>query len=267
MLSLFVRYQLYIALNVQFHTNVLHIKLIVNSDFNFFEKRHVSMTNIKEKIGERIFQERKTKGLTRKALAELTDDLKPSRINNWERGLRTPGPGEIKQLAQALEVAPGYLMCLTDDKKIKTEFPWLGALIPLLNAQQACDPKTFIQALKEDCENNSVSFIPLSPELSQQLGENAFALRVQDDSMVPELKIGDVLIIDPDQAIRPGGLIVAHLQGSQEATVRRYKQLSASSTTHEYELIASNENWASIRVSQACQHTIIGIVLAFFRVL
>ncbi len=47
------------------------------------------MMNIKEEIGARIFQERQAKGLTRKALAELTDDLKPSRINNWERGLRT----------------------------------------------------------------------------------------------------------------------------------------------------------------------------------
>jgi|TARA_Y100000588_G_C14254116_1_gene924716 SOS-response transcriptional repressor LexA len=223
------------------------------------------MTNIKEKIGERIFQERKTKGLTRKALAELTDDLKPSRINNWERGLRTPGPGEIKQLAQALEVAPGYLMCLTDDKQIKTELPWLGALIPLLNAQQASDPKTYIQALKEDRENDSVSFIPLSPELSKQLGENAFALRMQDDSMSPELRIGDILIIDPDQVIRPGGLVVAHIQDSNDVIVRRYKQLSADKSTQEYELLALNENWANIRVQPDCHHQIIGIVLTLIR--
>ena len=52
--------------------------------------------NIKEKIGQRIMTERKAKGLTRKALAELTDDLKQSRINNWEHGTRTPGPEEIR---------------------------------------------------------------------------------------------------------------------------------------------------------------------------
>lgn len=223
--------------------------------------------NIKEKIGERIFQERKAKGLTRKALAELTDDLKPSRINNWERGMRTPGPSEIKQLAEALDVAPGYLMCLTDEKQIKRELPWLGALVPLLNAQQACDPKTYIQAIKDDLENDAVSFIPLSPELSKKLGENAFALHMLDDSMVPEINIDDILIIDPDQTIRPGGLVVAHLQDSNEVTVRRYKQLSAGSPMHEYELIAANENWASIRVSRTCKHSIIGSVLAFIRVL
>ncbi|HHU0103059.1 TPA: helix-turn-helix domain-containing protein [Legionella pneumophila] len=223
------------------------------------------MMNIKEKIGERIFQERQAKGLTRKALAELTDDLKPSRINNWERGTRTPGPEEIKQLAEALEVAPAYLMCLTDEKQVKQEFPWLGALVPLLDAKQACDPKTVIQAIREDSEQHAVSFIPLSPEISQKLGENAFAFRVQDDSMAPELKVGDVLIVDPDQVVRPGGLVVVQIQDMSEATVRRYKQLSADSSIQPYELIPSNENWASIRASNSSKHEITGVVSALFR--
>jgi SOS-response transcriptional repressor LexA len=225
------------------------------------------MMNIKEEIGARIFQERQAKGLTRKALAELTDDLKPSRINNWERGLRTPGPEEIKQLAKALDVAPAYLMCLTDDKQGKQEFPWLGALIPLLTPQQACNPKTVIQAVKDETEHHPVSFIPLSPEISQKLGENAFAMRVQDDSMTPDLKIGDVLIVDTDQVIRPGGVVITHLQDNNEVTVRRYKQLSAGSLFQEYELIATNENWASIRVAQTNGHRIVGVVLALIRAL
>ncbi len=223
------------------------------------------MMNIKEKIGERIFQERKAKGLTRKALAELTDDLKPSRINNWERGLRTPGPEEIKQLAEALEVAPGYLMCLTNDKQVEQAFPWLGALLPLLNTQQACDPKHIIDAIKNESESHLVSFIPLSPELSMNLGKNAFALRVQDDSMSPELKEGDVLIVDPDQSLRPGGLVVAKHQDSMEVIIRRYKQLSADNLAQEFELNPINDNWAGVRVEQSRNYQIIGIVLAFFR--
>lgn len=221
------------------------------------------MMNIKEKIGERIFQERQAKGLTRKALAELTDDLKPSRINNWERGIRTPGPEEIKQLAEVLDVAPGYLMCLTDDKQVKQEFPWLGALIPMLNAQQACDPKACIQAIKEDSESDSVSFIPLNSELSKQLGNNAFAFCMQDDSMLPELKIGDILIIDPDKNVQPGGVVIA--RDSHEVVVRRYKQLSADKSTKEYELIALNDNWANIRVQQDSHHQIMGVVLTLIR--
>lgn len=225
------------------------------------------MMNIKEKIGERIFQERQAKGLTRKALAELTDDLKPSRINNWERGLRTPGPEEIKQLAEALDIAPAYLMCLTDDKQVKQEFPWLGALVPLLNSQQACDPKTVIQSIRDETGQHSVSFIPLSPEISQKLSENTFAFRVQDDSMSPELKIGDVLIVDPDQSSRPGGLVVANFQETNDVIVRRYRQLSAGNITNEFELIPKNENWATIRSVQTGTYRIVGVVLAFIRCL
>lgn len=225
------------------------------------------MMNIKEKIGERIFQERQAKGLTRKALAELTDDLKPSRINNWERGIRTPGPEEIKQLAEALEVAPAYLMCLTDEKQVKQEFPWLGALVPLLDAEQACDPKTVIQAIRDETENDPISFIPLSPQLSNKLSESAFALQMQDDSMMPDINVGDFLVIDPDQEIRPGKLVAALLQDSNQTTVRRFKQLSADSTSKEYELIAVNENWANIRASERSKHKIIGVVIACIRML
>lgn len=221
------------------------------------------MMNIKEKIGERIFQERQAKGLTRKALAELTDDLKPSRINNWERGIRTPGPEEIKQLADALDVAPGYLMCLTDDKQIQKEFSWLGALIPLLDTQQACNPKTCIQSIKEDWDTSSVSFIPLTPELSKQLGNNAFAYCMRDDSMVPELKSGDILIINPDKNAQPGEIVVA--QNNNEVVVRRYKQLSADKPNKEYELIALNDNWANIRVQQGSHYQIVGVVLTLIR--
>lgn len=223
------------------------------------------MMNIKEKIGERIFQERKAKGLTRKALAELTDDLKPSRINNWERGLRTPGPEEIKQLAGALKVAPGYLMCLTDDKEVEQEFPWLGALIPLLDSQQACDPHQIIVQIKNEAKWDLKNFIPLNPFLSKNLSNNAFGLQVQDDSMSPEFKIGDILIVDPDQPLRPGGIVVAKHQDMNEVIIRRYKQLSADTTVHEYELNPINDNWAGIRVEQAGKYKILGIVLVFFR--
>lgn len=52
--------------------------------------------SIREKIGKRIHEARKAKGLTRQALADLTDDIKPSRINNWEHGTRMPGPKKLR---------------------------------------------------------------------------------------------------------------------------------------------------------------------------
>lgn len=222
--------------------------------------------NIKEKIGQRIMSERKAKGLTRKALAELTSELKISRINNYERGDRTPGPTEIKLLADALEVSASYLMCLTDNREGKmTKSLGMGALIPVLDYKQAIDPAAFIQKIKDDVDTK-VEFIPVSTAVSDSIGKNAFALKIKDDSMMPEFRINDVVIVDPDTNPKPGDFVVALIEGEQEVIVRKYKQLSASKEVSEFELIALNEDWADIRVGpHEMQAQIIGYGVSLIR--
>ncbi len=222
--------------------------------------------NIKEKIGQRIRHERTTKGLTRKALAELTEDLKVSRINNYERGERTPGPEEIKQLAKALEVSPSFLMCLSDDKQGRlNKTPGLGALIPVLDYKQAVNPALFIQKIKEENYSEKVTLIPISPGLTERIGANAFAMEVKDDSMIPEFRVNDVLIIDPDTTPNPGDFVVAKLDTDNEVIIRKYKQLSASKTSPVFELISLNEDWACVRVDPDISCELIGAVISLNR--
>ncbi|MBA2649681.1 MAG: LexA family transcriptional regulator [Legionella sp.] len=223
--------------------------------------------NIKEKIGQRILQERKTKGLSRKDLGELTDDLNQSRINNYERGDRTPGPQEIKQLAKALDVSPAYLMCLTDDKQSDKpkKIPGLGAILPVLDHKQACDPKQHISNIKNDLITPKLSFIPITSELAARVSGSAFALYMQDDSMAPELKLHDLLIVDPDATPNPGDLVLAKLKDAQSVIVRRYKQLSVANTMEEYELVAINDNWPNINSKTTSINNIIGSIMRFCR--
>jgi len=218
--------------------------------------------NIKEEIGQRILAARKAKGLTQKALGELTDDLKQSRINNWEHGIRTPGPEEIKQLAKALDLSPAFLMCLTDEKQPKTT-PGLGSMLPLLDHKQACDPRMYIQSIKNQDNVDDVTFIPMSSEFSVHLGEYAFALKITDDSMMPELRLNDILFVDPDTEPKPGGLIMAKLENEETVLVRRYKQLSTSN--QEFILSAINEHWAPIQAFKDSGHKIIGSVKGIIR--
>ncbi|CAM2778666.1 S24 family peptidase [Legionella worsleiensis] len=220
--------------------------------------------NIKEKIGQRIQEERIAKGLTRKALEELTDDLKQSRISNWERGDRTPGPEEIKQLARALDISPAYLMCLTDEKRPK-KIPGLGSLVPLLDHHQACDPKGFIQRVRNEHNSDEISFIPISSELSTRLGENAFALKMKDESMHPELRVNDILIIDPNSELHPGSLVAAQLNEENEVIVRRYKQLTLSKEFNPFELRVENDNWGNIKIDKVTDAIIIGVIVCVVR--
>lgn len=217
--------------------------------------------NIKQKIGLRIREGRKAKKLTRKALAELTDDLNISRINNYERGERTPGPQEIKQLAKALDVSAAFLMCLTDEKQPQ-KIPGQGA-IPILDYTQACEPKIAIKQIENEPNND---FIPINPQVALQIGANAFALKMKDESMEPELRVDDILFIDPDSEPRPNGFVLAKLVEEETVIIRRYKQLSTSRKIPEFELLPSNSNWAKIAVPHNNQVIILGSVKAVFRI-
>ncbi|HAT3871014.1 S24 family peptidase [Legionella pneumophila serogroup 1] len=221
--------------------------------------------NIKKEIGKRILEARKAKGLTLKALGELAGGLKQTRLTNWEQGVRTPGPEEIKLLAQTLDVSPAYLMCLSDEKQFKeTINP--SRLIPLLDYQQACEAKLHTDKINEKDANTEVVFISVSSMLLPELSDDAFALKMMDASMSPEIRVNDVLVVDPDIIPRPGSFVVALLENNKEVLIRKYKQLSASKANEEYELVALNHDWADIHVGpKEIQGRIIGSGVSLIR--
>ena len=217
--------------------------------------------NIKEKIGERILEARKAKGLTRKALAELTDDLKPSRINNWESGIRTPGPEEIKQLADALDLQPAYLMCLSDDKQL-VNTDTIYVLIPLLDPTQATQAENYTSVQSPD-HTTHAHLISVSTALLPQLSQHAFALKMPDNSMIPEFLMNDLLVIDPSVPPKPGDFVAVQVTGKMEAIICQYKKLSY--TLSEFELLTLNDKWPNITVDESDQVKMIGKVVMNIR--
>lgn len=216
--------------------------------------------NIKKEIGKRILEARKAKGLTLKALGELAGGLKQTRLTNWEQGVRTPGPEEIKSLARALDVSPAYLMCLSDEQQFKeTQSP--SQLIPLLDYRQACEAKVYTSPeISGDVELISVSTV-LQPELSK----DTFALKILDDSMMPEFRPNDVLVIDPSSSPKPGNYVIVTIDKRQEVIVCKYKKLSYTSS--EFELITLNDNWPNIKAQSDIAVEIVGVVKQNIRVL
>ena len=204
--------------------------------------------NIKKEIGKRILEARKAQGLTLKELGERAGGLKQTRLTNWEQGTRAPGPEEIKLLAQVLDVSPAFLMCLSDERKVK-KIKKHSHLIPLLDHHQAYDAKVHIDALRDQASSDNVALISVSTMLLPELSADAFALKMVDESMTPEIRVGDVLVIDPGTKPRPSDFVVTLVEGEQDVIVRKYKQISASKEAHQFELIALNDDWANIRVN------------------
>ncbi|HAT9741595.1 LexA family transcriptional regulator [Legionella pneumophila serogroup 1] len=214
--------------------------------------------NIKKEIGKRILEARKAKGLTLKALGELAGGLKQTRLTNWEQGVRTPGPEEIKSLARALDVSPAYLMCLSDELQFK-EAKNPSQLIPLLDYRQACEATLHTGA---ESSGDKV-FISVSTSLQPELSTDAFALKITDDSMMPEIRINDVLVIEPSVLPEPGDFVAVKISGKPETIICQYKKLSYISA--EFELLTLNENWPSVKVNDSIEVEIVGVVVQNLR--
>ncbi|HAT1765703.1 helix-turn-helix domain-containing protein [Legionella pneumophila serogroup 1] len=214
--------------------------------------------NIKKEIGKRILEARKAKGLTLKALGELAGGLKQTRLTNWEQGVRTPGPEEIKSLAQALDVSPAYLMCLSNEMQFK-EAKNPSRLIPLLDYQQACEAKSHTAS---EQSNDSI-YISISTILLPEISADAFAMKVIDGSMLPEIKINDVLVIEPSILPEPGDFVAVKISGKPEAVICQYKKLSYTST--EFELLTLNDNWPNIKKNGSIEIKIIGKIVQNIR--
>jgi SOS-response transcriptional repressor LexA len=178
-------------------------------------------------------------------------------MTNWEQGIRAPGPEEIKQLAQALEVSPAFLMCLSDENQTKnTKNP--SQLIPLLDHRQACNAPLHINAIREHKQSDDVVYISVSAALLPQLSVDAFALKMTDESMTPEIRVNDVLVIDPSISPNPGDYVVVKMANKPEPIICQYKKLSY--TSPEFELVTLNANWPNIKETESIEIEIIGKV-------
>ena len=92
----------------------------------------------------------------------------------------------------------------------------LFARLPLISwedASQSCEEP--IESFNPKAE----AWIPVAPRSS----ERTFALRVPDDSMVPEFREGETIIVDPTLPGKHNQFIIARVEGDTMAT---FKQLT-----------------------------------------
>lgn len=84
----------------------------------------------------------------------------------------------------------------------------------------------------------------------QQLSRSAFALEIKGESMLPEFKPGDRVIIDPEISPLPGDFVAAK-NGEEEATFKKYRPRGADASGEAiFELVPLNDDFATIRSSE-----------------
>lgn len=98
------------------------------------------------------------------------------------------------------------------------------------------------------------------------VGPRAFALEIIGESMLPDFRPGEVIIIDPDSAIRPGDFVVAKTDGDEEATFKKYRPRGYDDDNVEIiELVPLNEDYPSETINAARPGRIIGKMVRHIR--
>lgn len=196
-------------------------------------------------IGFRVKQRRLELGLTQAELADRAGISQQS-VEAIEKG-RTRKPRSIIELAKALQCDPVWLVV---GGSIMPIAEINAKKVPLLSYVQAGLFKDAEQIL--DCEGN-YEYISVDDEI----GCNAFALRIEGDSMTPEFKEGDIVVIDPELEPYPGEFVFAK-NGGHEGTFKKYRPLGIG--TGDFELVPLNPDYPVLKSSD--HHiSIIGVMI------
>ena len=207
--------------------------------------------------------------LSQAGLARACEIAQPS-VNDWFSGRTKRMTGKnLLRAAVYLNVNPEWLATgkgeMRSSKIIKFDnnvepFPLVGARkIPVISYVQA---GRMAEAVDQYEIGGSDKFLLTHLELSA----NAFALIIKGNSMLPEFKEGDTVIIDPAVQPRPGEFVVAK-NHENEATFKKYRPRGLNEKGEQvFELVPLNEDYPSMR-SDITKIVIIGTAVEHIRAL
>ena len=211
---------------------------------------------------DRIRRLMRERGLRQVDIANATGASKGA-VSKWFSGTFSPRSEYLVKIANILDTTPSYLLTgegssttvqseqvwdnnvsLPDDTKLRRA--------PIINWVQAGAFAEMADAHHDDWEY----FV------DNGFGDNVHWLHVQGDSMSPEFKEGELLLVDQDRQPKAGDYVIA-LEGEQnKATFKKYKP-SCYDETHgiEYcQLVAINPFYPPID-SRARPFKVIGVVV------
>ncbi|MNF62607.1 putative HTH-type transcriptional regulator [compost metagenome] len=216
-------------------------------------------------IHSRIKSQRLVHGLTQESLAKKLGINRVS-ISQWERGDTSPKGNNLVRLAEILGVKPEWLLfgggeaegvVVSDKAAFSNVEPAVipqGRRVPILSYVQAGQ-------WREMCEqatafDGNVEYVSAGVDI----GPCGFGLWVRGDSMTPIFNEGDLVIIDPDEAPRPGDYVVA-TNGSDEATFKKYRARGEYENGQpRFELVPLNEDHETLSTDHT-QIIIIGVMV------
>lgn len=161
----------------------------------------------------RLKELRKANHLTQRDIAEILE-VTPSAVSLWESGRNNMDWKAASILARKFDITPEYLLGETNvlDKLSSASNRKEGVRIPVLGTIRAGIPVAAIEDI-EDWEEITADMA--------KTGEFV-ALRVKGDSMLPDIKDGDIAIIRRQETIESGQIAVMIVNGD-ESTIKKVR--------------------------------------------
>lgn len=164
----------------------------------------------------RIKKLREELHMTQQELADKLSGAK-STIAMYENETRKPSMEVLIKLSEIFDCSIDYLLGKSDikDSDLKNKL----FLIPIVGKVAAGKPIL--------ADENIEGYLPIDPLMYHLTSPNGFFfLQIQGESMNKLIKNGSYALIKKQDYAEDGDVIVAIVNGDNEATVKRYKQLN-----------------------------------------
>lgn len=187
----------------------------------------------------------------------------PSQVSQWINGSKNSSTGKPRGMRSST--------CREIEKKTRKPMGWLDTdhvepppqtifdanAVPVHSGDRRIPLLNYVQAgLLTDMGSNfpTEDMDYLLTDLS--LSGRAFALEIKGESMLPDFKEGDRIIVDCEVSPRPGDFVVAK-NTTEEATFKKYRLVKVDDRGQEvFELIPLNPDYPTVRSDEQHLHII-----------
>jgi SOS-response transcriptional repressor LexA len=234
-------------------------QLIVSQMLNFVFNRDMDMNSIRRQnlraeinrqTGGNVAQFARQFGIDEARLSQVLSEKYRDGKNFGEKAARTIEQAiglpalSLDQIEHPPESSHGKLPAISERKEafdVNVAAAALGKrAIPVISAIQA-------GALREITEPYEVGDGFATIFTDEDYSRWAFALVIEGDSMLPEFKDGDLVIIEPEWEPRPGEYVAAK-NGKEEATFKKYRPRGLDKEGREvFELAPLNDDYPTLR--------------------
>lgn len=180
-------------------------------------------------FGDILKKLREQSGVSQKKLAEEIH-VSQQTVGSWEVNRTTPNPDLMNRVADYFNVSLDYLLGRETTNSSKEKVRRVGVKIPVLGYVPAGIPFEAVEDV--------LDYEEISPEMARN-GEH-FALKIKGDSMIPDIKNGDIVIVRIQPDVESGETAIVKVNGDDATCKRVVKHKTGIN------IVANNPNYEPI---------------------